>query len=982
MASAPETAYPRLRSNLTPVELKAQFDPTAEEKAFVLKNARQPTGQMALLLLLKTFQRLGYFPGMNEIPPNLAVHLMETLGLESLPAGLFHYDESGARLRHTTLVREYLGVTAYGDAARACIENAAAAAATVRDDLPDLINICIEELTKNRFELPAFSTLHRIAQHARAEANRRYFDQIAGRLTAEDKDHLARLLTRPAGESDSLWAKLKSEAGRPTVRQVQHSLNHLAWLRSFSVRHDVFAGVPAAKRDRFATEARSLDLTSMNDLAVQKRLALTVALLHQQTARSLDELASMFIKQVRKIHKKAKDELLVHRAQHAERADSLVEQFHHTATLYKENPDAVAGYIRPRLDRILQDCEAHRAVAGDNHLPFLARFLRTQRSGLLLFLEKVPLEPASQDRALLDAVAFAVRHKESGEWVTLAEHENFMLGFVSERWWPLVTGQHTRQTVRQIHHRHFEICVLTQTMNELRSGDLFIPDSDEFSDYRTEQIPWEEFDREVAQYCREVGLPETADGLVAHLKDMLSSAAKQADEAFPGNESLRIEDGQPVLKQVRRQRDPQEVKKVARRIQQFIPRINIIDALVDTEHWLNWSRHFGPVSKLESKLEQPRERYIATVFCYGCNLGPTQTARCLKGLDRKQISFVNQRHITEQNLDDAITGVVNAYAGLELQQCWGLGESASADGTKWDLYERNLLSEYHVRYGGYGGIGYYHVADSYIALFSRFIPCGVWEAVHILDGLVLNKSQVQPDAVHADTQGQSTPVFGLAHLLGIKLMPRIRNWKDLRLYRPGQAAHYQHIDSLFQSGGVDWELIRAHYRDLLRVAVSIKLGRIASSTILRRFGSENRKNKVYFAMRELGRVVRTAFLLDYITRIDLRRKILTATNKSEAFNRFVQWAFFGGDSVIAENLRGEQRKIIKYNHLVANLVILHTAVLMTQALDKLATGGAAVAADDLRALSPYQVEHINRFGSYKLRFDRQPAPMMTTLKVA
>ncbi len=53
---------------------------------------------------------------------------------------------------------------------------------------------------------------------------------------------------------------------------------------------------------------------------------------------------------------------------------------------------------------------------------------------------------------------------------------------------------------------------------------------------------------------------------------------------------------------------------------------------------------------------------------------------------------------------------------------WGTGESASVDGTKWDLYEQNL---YHIRYGGYGGIGYYHVSDTYIALFSNFIPCGV-----------------------------------------------------------------------------------------------------------------------------------------------------------------------------------------------------------------------------------------------------------------
>jgi TnpA family transposase len=125
--------------------------------------------------------------------------------------------------------------------------------------------------------------------------------------------------------------------------------------------------------------------------------------------------------------------------------------------------------------------------------------------------------------------------------------------------------------------------------------------------------------------------------------------------------------------------------------------------------------------------------------------------------------------------------VINAYNGFALPKLWGSGHHASADGMKWDLYEQNLLAEYHIRYGGYGGVGYYHVSDTYVALFSHFIPCGVWEAVYILDGLLKNMSDIQSEVLHADTQGQSTPVFGLAHLLGIQLMPRIRNWKDLMI---------------------------------------------------------------------------------------------------------------------------------------------------------------------------------------------------------
>jgi TnpA family transposase len=81
-------------------------------------------------------------------------------------------------------------------------------------------------------------------------------------------------------------------------------------------------------------------------------------------------------------------------------------------------------------------------------------------------------------------------------------------------------------------------------------------------------------------------------------------------------------------------------------------------------------------------------------------------------------------------------------------------------------------------------MAYHHVADTYVALFSPCIPCGTWEAIYIIDGLLKKASDIQPDAVHADTQGQSTPVFALSYLLGIRLMPRIRNWKDLVFYRP------------------------------------------------------------------------------------------------------------------------------------------------------------------------------------------------------
>jgi Tn3 transposase DDE domain len=117
------------------------------------------------------------------------------------------------------------------------------------------------------------------------------------------------------------------------------------------------------------------------------------------------------------------------------------------------------------------------------------------------------------------------------------------------------------------------------------------------------------------------------------------------------------------------------------------------------------------------------------------------------------------------------------------------------------------------------------------------------------------------------------------------------------------------------------------------------------------------------------------FLLRYISEADLRQAIQSATNKSERFNEFVQWISFGGENVIAENVRDEQRKFIKYNHLVANILAFHNIVSMTKAIDRLKTQGQQISNEVLAALSPYQTSHINRFGQYQLHSRRAPEPL-------
>lgn len=184
----------------------------------------------------------------------------------------------------------------------------------------------------------------------------------------------------------------------------------------------------------------------------------------------------------------------------------------------------------------------------------------------------------------------------------------------------------------------------------------------------------------------------------------------------------------------------------------------------------------------------------------------------------------------------------------------------------------------------------------------------------------------------------------------------------------------KNIEMLF-TDTIDWRLIEKYMPDMLRVALSISKGKLAPSTILRKLGTQSRKNKLYFAFRELGRVVRTIYLLEYLSNEELRKTVRAATINSEEWNSFINWIAFGGNGVIAENVRDEQRKIIKYNHLVANLTILHNVQIMTKIFNDLKDEGYVITEKIAGHFAPYRNSHINRFGKIDLKFDHIPEPL-------
>ncbi|UXB38979.1 Tn3 family transposase [Stenotrophomonas maltophilia] len=985
MTTLHETAYPRLKPDPTAKELQDIYTPSEAELQCVRSITSGPATRLALLLHLKLFQRLGYFTTLDEVPQRIAQHVAQAVGMRRVPADrLASYDTSGGKRGHLAQLRAFLNVRPLDSAGRDWLGTVAETAAQTKHIVPDIVNVMLEELVHHRFELPAFSTLERLAIAAREQVHDAHYRQITDALTPAMRALIDELLLTPPGSHHSGWHALKREPKRPTNKEVRHYLQHIQRLRTLAEQlPPIDVSVPKLKQ--FRAMARALDASELAELVPVKRYALAAIFIRSQYRKTLDDAADLFIRLIQNLENTAQQKLIAYQLEHSKRADALIGQLREILQAYQvegtdtQRVDAIEGVLVADISLLMAECDEHMAYAGRNYLPFLLAPYGTLRPLLFNCLEIMGLRAASQDPSMehmIGAVlALRSQRREAVDAAGLGLEVTTDLTWLSAAWRKHVLPKAlAAASPGWIHRKYFELAVLAQVKDELKSGDLYIPHGERYDDYREQLVDEATFAQELDAYGEVSGIATDAADFVQGLRTELTTLADAVDARFPDNLHASVVDGRLVLRRLQGAQVTQAIAAVDSAITERLPPTSIVDVLVDTTRWLDLHVHFRPIAGTDARVDDLLRRVITTLFCYGCNLGPTQTARSVKGFSRRQISWLNLKYVTDETLDKAIVEVINLYNKFELPGYWGSGKSASADGTKWSVYEQNLSSEYHIRYGGYGGIGYYHVSDKYIALFSHFIPCGVHEAVYILDGLLANRSDIQPDTVHGDTQAQSFPVFGLAHLLGINLMPRIRNIKDLVFSRPEPGRTYENIQALF-GDSIDWKLIETHLHDMLRVAISIKVGKITASTILRRLGTYSRKNKLYWAFRELGKAVRTLFLLRYIDDVEVRKTIHAATNKSEEFNGFVKWAFFGGEGIIAENVQHEQRKIVRYNQLVANLVILHNVEQMTRVLAELRQDGANISPEVLAGLSPYRTSHINRFGDYTLDLKREVEPI-------
>ncbi|MEU5525179.1 DUF4158 domain-containing protein [Streptomyces sp. NPDC047860] len=294
VTSIERTAYPRFKRLITAHELHLFFAPTREEAAWAAERMDSDGHQLALLLALKSYQRMGRFPKPDEYPEMVVDFVRRAVELPEGTKPLWATGRTAERQR--TEVRRRVGATYDQAEARRITEASIRKEAAAKNRPADLINIALEKVVEAGLELPAFSTFDAMASTVRREVNAVICAGIHDRMSAVERAGLLRLLEERDADGTTLYNRVKKPAQAPSWSHFKRLLTQLDWVDALGDTVVWMDGVASRKITDFAGEADSLDASELKAYAPVKRVALVACLVHKARMRVRDDLATMLCK--------------------------------------------------------------------------------------------------------------------------------------------------------------------------------------------------------------------------------------------------------------------------------------------------------------------------------------------------------------------------------------------------------------------------------------------------------------------------------------------------------------------------------------------------------------------------------------------------------------------------------------------------------------------------------------------------------------
>lgn len=922
----------------------------------LVRSRRGAANQLGLALHLALVRHPGFGWRDGECPPPALIDWMAHQ-TQVAPDAITDYTKRGAtRSEHRCVAAAHLDLRSFTNRDLQDAKTAAAAAAFATDDGVRIMEGLLAHLRGRRMILPSEDVLERIGIAGRARARRLAAAALVAKLDADHLDTLDRLLEvdPDRGTSDLAWLRDIPES--PSPDNLHAILERRRAVQALGLPTSLGEDIHPARLQKFAREGAVAPAFLLSDFGARRRHATLAAQMAALEVRLADAAIGMFEKLIGTLFTRS-------RRSHERKFQATTRDVGRLMRLFGGTIDAIQTSIEQdedafeaiedavgwwKLLKVRDQVNALGAMADEDPLVSAAGRYTYLRRFAPAFLDAFEFKAPRVGASLLGAIDLLRAHNRSGKRKL---PEAAPAPFPAKHWKGLIFegGAPDR--------RLYETAVMTTLRDRLRAGDVWVDGTSEYRRFDAYLVARDE----ALDILADTALPTDGTRWLRERRHTLDTRLEQFQSRLhrgdlPGvrmkNGRLKITPHDPVT--------PPESEALDRTIDALMPRIRITELLWDVAGETGFLDCFRDLRS--GKAHDNPAAILAAILAGATNLGLERMAQASTGVTYAQLSWASTWYLRPETYRDALARVIDAHHAHPFVSVWSEIDNSSSDGQFFPSGRRS--GEINAKYGPDPGLKIYSfLSGQYGSFDSSVISATAGEAPYVLDGLLGNAASFVTTEHFTDTGGVSDLVFALFHLLGMRFVPRLRDFPDRRLACFGRTSRWPHIASLMGKP-INEEVILENWEDVLRFIASIRSGAVTPSDMLRKLGAYRRQNRLHLALGEIGRIERTLFMLDWLEDPELRQRCQAGLCKSEARHTLASAIFAHAQGHVYDRTRtGQQQRAAALNLVIAAIIFWNTTYI-AKAVEHLRSTAQLPDTDLLRHVSPLGWVHINLTGEY------------------
>jgi TnpA family transposase len=949
--------------------------------------------RLGFAVLLKFIEIEGCFPSSpREVPAAALSHLASQLRIP--PTAFIRYDWTGRTgKRHRASIRALLGFRAFSVGDVEPLRDW-----LCRDVLPSehnpqhLGDRVLAWCRERHIEPPSNQRLDRIVRSAVRTHESRFFEVTCRQLSPETRTRLDALLL-PTGPEEPISAYeaaqevgdfapvstpfgvLKTDPGAVSLASVLKELDKLKRLSTLALPADLFTGVPPKVLQTYRLRAAAEPPREMRMHPEAIRYTLLGAFCWQRRQEIIDGLVELLIQVVHRISVRAERRVVKELLSDFQRVHGKTTLLYKLAEAALAQPDrtvreVVYPIIGPQTLAALIKESHSQGPAYRQHVHTLLRssYSYHYRRMLPPILDALSFHSNNvAHRPVIEALAWLKAHRSSRrQWVACDE---VPIDGVVRRGLQELLIETAPDGEERIHRVNYEICILQALRERLRCKEIWVEGANRYRN-PDDDLP-ADFEHQRSTYYQALQLPQDVEVFIAQMQQAMHRALTELDQGLLRNPRVKLRSygtHRIVLSPLEPQPEPYQLEQLKAEVLQRWPMTSLLDMLKEADLRADLTSAFHSVASRETLDRQALQpRLLRCLYGLGTNTGLKRMAASDEGISYKDLLYVRRRYIQKDALREAISRLVNATFAARMPEIWGEATTAcAADSKKFGAWDQNLMTEWHIRYGGRGVMIYWHVEKRAACIYSQLKRCSSSEVAAMIEGVLRHCTEMIVEKQYVDSHGQSEVAFAFCQLLGFDLLPRLKDIASQKLYRPsaGTPDDYPNLQPLL-TRPINWDLIRQQYDEMVKYATALRLGTADSEAILKRFTRGNLKHPTYQALAELGKAIKTRFLCRYLHAEALRREVHEGLNVVENWNSANDFIFYGKSGEIATNRLDDQEIAVLSLHLLQAALVYINTLMLQQVLAE-PSWLARMTPEDYRALTPLIYHHVNPYGLFEL----------------